>query len=784
MGTVNLQSTKYAYVADYISGNISAQTIQPISADTINQNFLLHFEDMPSNLRFKKINGLTLHIYAKVKGRFSCSDLSNSNTDFDVSTVSYTNMPPANLDKISYLIRDGSGVDDPERSLWLDGGRLNSSYSTDILRGQCLWLSDFYLWKQTVPTGGGGYYVKYSELTLNTPLSSDNKPYLEVFYDDDDKGVVATDLRPRLETAINPFVSNIFSWYPTPGSNYTVGTLEQQSAVLTWKVEGETTEHTLSFSGSSTSITIPANTFPAKAKINWKVKLTANSGVEMESIWATFLTSGLTVAAQTQTGGYINPRIAQSFEWSVTPVNNYPDTDPLQASAVFSWKETGDSTVHTVAISGSTQSVTIAAETFPASSGIQWKVAVTGSQGGTFESEWYTLSTTDSLASATPIAPISQIVDGSEAITFRWSESNDSGTTPTGADLQVSTNGGVSWTNLAQITGAGVEYTAAASTFTAGEVSWRVRAYNSDSVAGAWSSPVSFIVYAAPPQPFVSCDGAPFATITWQSSGQEGYEISVDGKRVKSAFGKNKSFVLEQPLADGTHSVSVRIQNVYGLWSEPGTVTFAVTNEPGDAVTLQGAFKLDAALSWTTESAAADFLIYRDGALIGHTDKLSFTDRMVLGSHSYYVLNRLAGGNYSRSNTVSGRLCTQTPMIAPASGGAWLPLKLSDKSMPERVFSWSQSNTLRHFAGAEYPVAEIAPYKNERGVYDAAFLCASSAKPFTDLKGKIVILKTRFEKVMIGALTSLQETDSEFFVAYEFVIERVHWEDFVDDANS
>ena len=113
-----------------------------------------------------------------------------------------------------------------------------------------------------------------------------------------------------------------------------------------------------------------------------------------------------------------------------------------------------------------------------------------------------------------------------------------------------------------------------------------------------------------------------------------------------------------------------------------------------------------------------------------------------------------------------------------------LPLKLSDKSMPERVFSWSQSNTLRHFAGAEYPVAEIAPYKNERGVYDAAFLCASSAKPFTDLKGKIVILKTSFEKVMIGALTSLQETDSEFFVAYEFVIERVHWEDFVDDANS
>lgn len=678
MGSISLNSTKYAYVTNDQSGNAHAQASQRISYDPVDPTFLLSFEEMPAALRFKPISTIKLYFHATVTGKFSCSKLNYSDSDFDAQTVTYSTLPPQKLAAdMSYSWSDGSSVDDPERTLWLTGGGISVMNALAILRGKSLWVRDFYLYSELVQSGTS-YYVKHSELYLDTPLSN-YKPYLLVEYSDTD--------------------------------------------------------------------------------------------------------AGLRVSASSNTGGYINPHIEQAFVWTVAPTSVYSVEIPAQADAELVWKEAGSSTEHTLTVADATQSLTVPAETFPGASSIQWKVRVHSTGGDWYESSWYTLSTADTLATATPVAPVTAVVDGSEPIRFTWAEANDSGSIPTGADLEYSTNGGTTWSTLASVSGTVAEYTAPASVFSAGEIFWRVRAYNIDGVAGPWTE-ASFICFAAPAAPFVSVTAVPFAEITWQSTGQQAYEITIDGESLGPKFGTDKTYKVQLPLSDGAHSVSVRVQGVYSLWSAPGTVEVMISNEPGNAVELEGAFAVDAALSWISADLSADFLIFRDGALIGHTDVDRFTDRFVLGSHSYYVINRLPSGNYSRSNTVEGRMCTRRPLIALLSGGEWLPLRYSERSMTQQSFTWSKTHSLRHIAGATYPFLELSPYEDLSGAYDAAFLCAKDAESFYQLRGQVVILKSKNGKVLIGAITSISDVVNTFYEAAQFTLKQIQWEDYIDDANS
>lgn len=387
----------------------------------------------------------------------------------------------------------------------------------------------------------------------------------------------------------------------------------------------------------------------------------------------------------------------------------------------------------------------------------------------------------DTLATATPLSPINSVEDGSAAITLRWSLSNASGIAPTKTDLQISTDGST-WSDLATVTGGASSYAVPGDTFAAGSVYWRARAYNRDNVAGSWSAAVSFIVIAAPAAPTVLCDGAPFATITWRGNGQQAYRVTVDGKVYGPFFGTDKSFTLRDYLADGEHSVSVEIQGSYGLWSTPGVYDFTVENVPGDPVTLSVRFGIDAELSWTTESAVADFLIYRDGVQVGHTNSDRFVDRLSLGKRSFSVVNRLADGNYTRSNVVTGLLWLEGVAIAAFSGGEWVYLPLSDKSDREQAYTRSRDYSLRHITGAKLPFLEISPYEDRQGSYDCAFRCEDQAAPLLALLGSPVIVKARGKNVLVGPFASVNKVQGDFFVSFSFTVPASHYEDYVDAA--
>lgn len=478
------------------------------------------------------------------------------------------------------------------------------------------------------------------------------------------------------------------------------------------------------------------------------------------------------------TGGFVDRQQAQTFAWRFAPTGPCAG-DFSQASATFYWRA-GSSGSYT-AVQASGPSVTIPANTFPAGT-IQWYVQGTDNTGATSSTPVYTFTTADTTTYAAPASPVNEIVDGSAPITFRWTSSNSYGKAPSSSELQYSADA-ITWLALGAVTGSGLSYTAPANFLPSGAVYWRVRAFNQDDVAGPWSEAASLRNVAAPPAPSVITDAAPFTTISWAASEQQAYRITVDGELVGTFFGTDHAYTLTDYLEDGVHTVAVAVQNVYGLWSADGSTSFQVANQPGTAITLSGTFGLDADLSWTGGSGET-YLIYRDGTRIAETSAESFTDRLVLGGHSWAVVEKLADGNYTRSNEVSGELRTDDSQIAAITGGAWLSLRLSEFSNGEQSFSSSRAFTLRHVAGSRYPILELAPFYDRQGSYNASFTDPAAVAAFETLLGRVVILKSRRGNVVIGLLAQLDKRETDFYTAFTFAIQQIEWEDYVHDAGT
>lgn len=388
----------------------------------------------------------------------------------------------------------------------------------------------------------------------------------------------------------------------------------------------------------------------------------------------------------------------------------------------------------------------------------------------------------DTPAVATPISPVNTIEDGSARITFTWAVSNDSGTTHTGSDLQWSTNGST-WVDLTAISGSGTSYSVPANLFPGGTIYWRVRAYNRDGIVGAWSAAATFVSVAAPAAPNLFCDAAPFTTFTWQSSNQQAWRLTVDDTVYGPTFGTGKSFTLPVFLQDGSHSARLEIQGSYGLWSEAVSIVFTVANVSGDAVSLAGNFGIDALLSWETQATDGDYLIYRDSVQIGHTATKSFTDRLALGTHEYFVVSRLENGNYTKSNVVSGMLAATTLAVAAFYGGGWINLRLTENSDSEQTYAESRAYSLRHITGTMYPFFESSPYADKNGNYDCAFLSEAEAAPLMALLGQMVIIKSRGNNVIVGPLVSIEKRHGDFYVAYRFSVPAAHYKDYVDETD-
>ena len=493
------------------------------------------------------------------------------------------------------------------------------------------------------------------------------------------------------------------------------------------------------------------------------------------------------------TSGYWNPRKAHTVEWALAVDANNAyyclDTDILPAHETMYWRESGAANWTSISIPDGASSCSVPANTFPVGKTIEWYVSVTDQDNITSNSSVFTVTTDDDTSTATPVSPVNSVEIGNKPITFTWTVSNPSGEEPSRVIVEWATAADAEeWTELLDVNEAVYNYTAAANTFPGGNVYWKVTSYNADDEEGPTSDVVSFACVAPPSPPTnVTANSAPFTTVSWQAAVQTAYEITVDGKVVEKKFGTGVySYQLTEPLPDGPHSIGVRVQGGYGYWSTVTTTTTVTENEGEGTISADGAFGTDALLSWVCSSEEENivFRIYRDGDLIARTENNSFLDRFVLGQHSYEILAELSGGNYIRSAAVSGIMKSCVAQIAAAAGGSWLELKLSENSNRVESFEWNRNLTLRHYAGSAYPVAEFSPYEDRKATYDCAFTTVEAARAFEQLQGQIVILKSRGGEVMIGPLTPISKVTVDFYITYQFTVQQIHWEDFIDDTGS
>lgn len=715
-----------------------------------------------------------------------------------------------------------------------------------------------------------------------------------------------------------------FTWKLASGGQ---GDYTQNGAKFYWRKDTQDPWTQISVSGNTKSLTIPAYTFPPNQTITWYIDATDFGGATTSTGQKTFKTAKSAITPQNSpTSGYADPRNAITFSWYFTDGENTYG----QQSASLKWRVAGAENWNTVAASGSNQSVTVAANTFPLLSNIEWMLTGTDLGGAVSETTVYTFSTTASTAYAVCGYPIGRVIDGSKEIVFTWTVRNSDGSEPSRTILQwkKSTEAATEWRTVLNITDPEYSWIASANTFPAGPIDWKVVAYNRDSVAGP-ESLASFVCVAAPDTPTgLSVTAVPRTLIRWQPTGQKAYEIQIDGKTIRSAYGPEvTSWQVMEPLEDGQHTIRVRIQGEYGLWSDWAETTVSIANVADGNISLTGKFRVDGDLRWNCSGTkdAETIAIFRDEKWIGTAKKLippelfdsnilpdfaefpswggirqnisvtwndekteaeitgsstetsnqyiglydprnwempseleyginypilfestdprvclyvevsgqswtyegngsllvlpgqtffimikvlpgdpvnarikirmpdqapistfqfTFKDRFALGEHTYRVENWYADGYYTRSNEISGRMVSDMLRIAPYEGGDWMPLKLSENSDRKQGFKWSQKNAMHSVTGSKWPVLETAPYEELSASYDCAFTEEACVKKFEQLRGKVVILKSKGGNVVIGGLTATQKTVGMFYTVFSFAVSQCHWEDFVnDDAN-
>ncbi len=373
-----------------------------------------------------------------------------------------------------------------------------------------------------------------------------------------------------------------------------------------------------------------------------------------------------------------------------------------QKSARVRWTVDGV-TIHEVEV-GQESSCVIPAGEITADA-FQWQVEVCSSDGVWSKAEqWYNVRCdNDTLSSAVALQPKKIMVDGTADNLFQWEHHNESGSRPTGAQLQVSENG-MEWKDLISFDGRDCYGIVPANSLPAGQIYWRVRTLNASGVAGAWSEGVQITVRSAPDVPrVVSVGRTPLPEITWLSEGQSAAEVSIDGKS-KRIYGAETSMKWNELLEEGQHSVGVRVQNAYGLWSPWAEQNLQTINYPQANFVLKAEVQNNSVrLMWNRSYPWVQ--VFRDGVCVAemHEEALNLADYGSVGHCVYQLRGISEEGYYTDSDQVEIQLDVEGAVVG--KDGLWIPLKGRYEAIPSHSCSVEQRLHYRRFAAGALPLA-------------------------------------------------------------------------------
>lgn len=485
-----------------------------------------------------------------------------------------------------------------------------------------------------------------------------------------------------------------------------------------------------------------------------------------------------TLSGMSPASGYIPKGSANVFSWALTRSGACLE-EVKATSTIFRWRAGSSGTINTIAC-GTTQKVTVPAGTFTTND-IQWSVSVTLNTGETVTSDWIALSTAEVAPSANPTSPVGVVIDATIANRFSWQHIISTGTPQSKADLQWSADG-TTWNTLATVTGENQYYDVPANTFTSGTKYWRVRTYNTDGTASAWSDKAEFIAINAPSAPSIVIQSTgPRPRITWQTSEQEAYQLTLsNGYASGTVYGTEKAWRSPVYLADGSYTVRVRVQNKYGMWSEWSAAALPISHTEGEAINLTATAGHEAALNWQTAGSYDFYIVERGGVAIARTVQKQYIDHTSIGSVTYRVRGCYdESDNYGVSNSDTVEILPETNMICDLETGVWLEMRLSETQLRTNRTSFSAGVSTVHLAGLAYPVEERSEQRDRALSVACAWPHAqrAAALALEALVGRLVCLKDRYGNMAIGSLPSLESNCDEFMSRYSFTISHTNREE-------
>ena len=358
--------------------------------------------------------------------------------------------------------------------------------------------------------------------------------------------------------------------------------------------------------------------------------------------------------------GFVNEKASTVFRWKFFANQSYVQQPVKQQGYQFRWRVTGQSSYKESTVTSTSESHTVPAGTFPEKGSIDWCVRVQSDDGIWSEwSSWFTLTTTDSIPTTTPISPVDAYVDGSKETIFQWKHSISTGTPQSKYELQYSTDSGQSWKALASASMAQTRATIPANTLPAGRLIWRARTYNSDGVAGDWSGAANFIVRAAPSQPVLTVGQASSRPLLrWQSTNQSSWCLTIvrNGEEIYTTGempGDDKSFRVPQYFTNGEYDAKLWIKNLYELQSQTATVHFAIEMETPPKPEFAVETGENKATLIVTGSGFSKYYIFRDDIMIHKLNTPGiWEDYAACGNHSYWIRGVTQDDAFADSNRV------------------------------------------------------------------------------------------------------------------------------------
>lgn len=474
----------------------------------------------------------------------------------------------------------------------------------------------------------------------------------------------------------------------------------------------------------------------------------------------------------TPNSGYINSHEQQALFWKFLnedgyitskginyPYHCYINGSCKQKSSTLHIKANGASNATEYTIDGAANSFIVPQDVLDAG-GFEWSVGVTNEfDAFSGYSDTATITTVDSIPSTVIVAPKNTYVNASEEAVFEWQHVISTGSPQNRYELQVLVGG--EWQTLEEqetaLTSAVIPAEQLSSTITA----WRVRTANNDGVYGEFSDPASVVLIVAPHVSGVAVTGNVLPVVSWQSDDQQGYEVMVDDTSSGVHYGTQKTYAWQDLLADGAHSVKVRVVNRFGLYSEWVSVTHTVVNaglETAPVLTAVAENGLDVELRWTGAGYSA-VRIYRDGALLDNLTGYAtqYTDHTATGRHVYSVRVSDASGNYADSAPAVADPRIRDAAIAVEGVWDWVRLVYAPGAdAPQRSVSLAPVYALNYYSGRAYPAVEMSAHRSATYSVSYALDDAGDAERLRGMLGRVVVHKRRGE-LLRGLLQSVSE---------------------------